>query len=83
MPTTCASSMTACGAATRRPLRRLGSLISLNAACAVGLSTAKGSLEVGKGADLVLLDDQFHVKLTVAEGVVVYDAGKPDASASG
>ncbi|MGI8914148.1 MAG: N-acetylglucosamine-6-phosphate deacetylase [Chloroflexota bacterium] len=61
-------------AATGLPLRDLWPLTSLNAARAIGLSAAKGSLEVGKDADLVLLDDQFQVMLTVAEGAVVYEA---------
>lgn len=61
-------------AATGLPLRELWPLTSLNAARAIGVSARKGSLEVGKDADLVLLDDQFQVQLTVAEGRVVYDA---------
>jgi N-acetylglucosamine-6-phosphate deacetylase len=61
-------------AATGLPLSELWPLTSLNAARAIGLSARKGSLEVGKDSDLVLLDDQFQVQLTVAEGIVVYDA---------
>ncbi len=61
-------------AATGLPLSELWPLTSLNAARAIGLSARKGSLEVGKDADLVLLDDEFNVLLTVAEGTVVYDA---------
>ena len=45
---------------------------SLNAARALGIDGKKGSLGVGKDADLVLLDDQFGVGLTVAEGEIVY-----------
>lgn len=45
---------------------------SLNAARALGIDGRKGSLAAGKDADLVLLDDQYTVALTVAEGVVVY-----------
>jgi len=44
---------------------------SLNAAQAIGVSHRKGSLEAGKDADLVLLDDQFNVLLTVAEGEII------------
>jgi N-acetylglucosamine-6-phosphate deacetylase len=61
-------------AATGLPLRELWPLTSLNAARAIGVSARKGSLEVGKDADLVLLNDQFQVQLTVAEGTVVYEA---------
>lgn len=45
---------------------------SLNAARAIGVSNRKGSLEVGKDADLVLLDDGFNVYCTVAEGQIVF-----------
>ncbi len=45
---------------------------SLNAARAVGISARKGSLEAGKDADLVLVDADINVHLTVAEGEVVY-----------
>jgi len=61
--------------ATGLSLTDLGPMTSLNAARAIGLSATKGSLEVGKDADLVLLDDQFEVALTVAEGAVAYDGG--------
>jgi N-acetylglucosamine-6-phosphate deacetylase len=47
---------------------------SLNAARAIGVSPRKGSLEVGKDADLVLLDEAFTVTLTLAEGEIVYEA---------
>ncbi|MBL8045589.1 MAG: N-acetylglucosamine-6-phosphate deacetylase [Anaerolineales bacterium] len=45
---------------------------SLNAACAIGVAERKGSLEVGKDADLVLLDEAGNVRTTVVEGVVVF-----------
>ena len=45
---------------------------SLNAARAIGVSSQKGSLEVGKDADLVLLDEQFKVNVTVVKGEIVY-----------
>jgi N-acetylglucosamine-6-phosphate deacetylase len=59
-------------AATGRPLEELWVTSSLNAARAIGISARKGSLEVGKDADLVLLDDSFQVQLTVAQGEMVY-----------
>jgi len=58
--------------ATGRPLEELWVTSSLNAARAIGISSQKGSLEVGKDADLVLLDDSFQVHLTVAQGEIVY-----------
>jgi N-acetylglucosamine-6-phosphate deacetylase len=59
-------------AASGRSLAELWVTSSLNAARAIGLSSHKGSLEVGKDADLVLLDDSFQVHLTVAQGEVVH-----------
>lgn len=61
-------------AATGLPLSVAWPMSSLNAARAIGVSASKGSLEVGKDADLVLLDPDLAVRLTVAEGRVIYDA---------
>ncbi|MGQ0603831.1 MAG: N-acetylglucosamine-6-phosphate deacetylase [Anaerolineales bacterium] len=58
--------------ATGLPLRAAWPMASLNAARAIGVSTSKGSLAVGKDADLVLLNSELEVRLTVAEGAVVY-----------
>jgi N-acetylglucosamine-6-phosphate deacetylase len=59
-------------AATGRPLEELWMTSSLNAARAIGVSSSKGSLEAGKDADLVLLDEWFQVHLTVARGEIVF-----------
>ncbi|HJQ13560.1 MAG TPA: N-acetylglucosamine-6-phosphate deacetylase [Anaerolineales bacterium] len=59
-------------AATSRPLEELWVTSSLNAARAIGISSRKGSLEIGKDADLVLLDNSFQVHLTVAQGEIIY-----------
>jgi N-acetylglucosamine-6-phosphate deacetylase len=58
--------------ATGQPVEAIWQTSSLNAARAIHLSDRKGSLEVGKDADLVLVDDDINVHLTVAEGRVVY-----------
>lgn len=55
-----------------RSLQEAWPMSSLNAAREIGLSHRKGSLEVGKDADLVLLDSDFQVRLTLAEGQLVY-----------
>jgi len=60
--------------ATGRPLAELWPTSSLNAARAIGLAASKGSLEAGKDADLVLLDPEGHVCVTVVGGEVVYEA---------
>ena len=57
---------------TNRPLSELWQCSSLNAARAIGVSASKGSIEVGKDADLVLVDSSINVHLTVVEGRIVY-----------
>jgi N-acetylglucosamine-6-phosphate deacetylase len=59
--------------ATGLSLEAAWPMSSLNAARAIGLSAGKGSLEVGKDADLVLLDEGYGVRMTVVEGEVVFD----------
>lgn len=61
-------------AASGRPLRETWVMSSLNAAREMGISASKGSLEVGKDADLVLLDGEYQVKMTVAEGKIIFEA---------
>lgn len=58
--------------ATGHPLDVLWRASSLNAARAIHIAHRKGSLEAGKDADLVLVDDQINVCLTVVEGQIVY-----------
>lgn len=43
---------------------------SLNAARQIGISAETGSIEKGKLADLVLLDDQLMVRMTMIEGTI-------------
>ncbi len=59
-------------AATGEPLERIWQTTSLNAARNVGVSNRKGSLEIGKDADLILVDGHIKVQLTMVEGRVVY-----------
>jgi N-acetylglucosamine-6-phosphate deacetylase len=58
--------------ATGRSLAEIWMMSSLNAARAIGISSQKGSLEVGKDADLVLLDQSFNVNSTIVQGETVY-----------
>ena len=60
--------------ASGRPLSELWPTSSLNAARSIGVSAHKGSLEVGKDADLVLLNSDGSVHMTVVEGRVVFEA---------
>lgn len=60
--------------ATGQTLDTLWPCSSLNAARQLGLAHRKGSLEAGKDADLVLLDDTLNVRMTIAEGQIVFGA---------
>jgi len=51
-------------------------LATLNPATLLGIDTHKGTIEPGKDADLVALDDQMQVVLTMVEGEVVYQANQ-------
>jgi N-acetylglucosamine-6-phosphate deacetylase len=59
-------------ASTGRPLEEMWVTSSLNAARAIGISARKGSLEIGKDADFVLLDDSFEVSMTIIQGEIVF-----------
>jgi N-acetylglucosamine-6-phosphate deacetylase len=58
--------------ATGEKLETVWQTTSLNAARAIHLSHRKGSLEVGKDADLVLLDDAITIAMTIVAGEIVY-----------
>lgn len=63
--------------AVGEPLEKIWPTSSLNAARAIGLADRKGSLEIGKDADLVLIDETkqgLKVQLTIAQGRIVYRA---------
>jgi len=47
-------------------------MATLNPARVLGLEHRKGIIAVGKDADLVVLDDQFEVAMTVIGGTIVY-----------
>lgn len=53
------------------PLEEAWPMSSLNAARSIGVADRKGSLETGKDADLVILDSDFDVWMTVVEGEIV------------
>jgi N-acetylglucosamine-6-phosphate deacetylase len=60
--------------ATGEPLENIWQLMSLNPARAIHLAHRKGSLEIGKDADLVLVNADMDVRLTIVGGNVVYNA---------
>lgn len=59
---------------TSIPLYECVNCATLNPATAIGVADRKGSIEVGKDADIVILDNEFNVKKTIIGGVVRYEA---------
>ncbi len=47
---------------------------SLNPATAIGIADKKGSLEIGKDADIIITDKEFEIKKTIIGGDVRYEA---------
>ncbi len=56
------------------PLYECVNCASLNPATAIGVEDKKGSIEVGKDADLVILDNEFNVLKTIKKGEVKYES---------
>ena len=56
------------------PLYECVNCASLNPATTLGIEDRKGSLEVGKDADILILDEEFNVKKTIIGGRVKYEA---------
>ncbi|HAF61687.1 MAG TPA: N-acetylglucosamine-6-phosphate deacetylase [Anaerolineaceae bacterium] len=52
-------------------------MASLNPARQIGLSETKGSIEVGKDADIILFDEDINIKRTFIKGVPAYKEGSP------
>ena len=60
-------------AATGLALREAWPMTSRNAAQSIGVTQTKGTLEVGKDADLVLLDADLNLLMTVVEGEITHE----------
>jgi N-acetylglucosamine-6-phosphate deacetylase len=58
--------------ATGRPLPELIPCSSTNAAAAIALGNSKGRVAAGFDADLILVDADLNVKMTMVSGNVVY-----------
>jgi N-acetylglucosamine-6-phosphate deacetylase len=52
-------------------------MASLNGAKVLGLEHQKGILAVGKDADLVVLNRDFDVLMTIYEGTIKYNKESP------
>lgn len=59
-------------AATGEALDSAWQVSSLNAARALGIDDRKGKLEPGYDADIILVDEDLTVHLTIAQGTIVY-----------
>ncbi len=47
---------------------------SLNPATAIGIADRKGSIDIGKDADLIITDEAFEIKKTIIGGDIKYEA---------
>lgn len=56
------------------PLNECVNCASLNPATAIGLADRKGSIEVGKDADVIITDSNFNVLKTIIRGEIRYEA---------
>lgn len=56
------------------PLWECVNCASLNPATTIGLQKQKGSIEVGKDADIIITDKEFHVFKTLIKGEIKHDA---------
>ena len=56
------------------PLNECVNCASLNPATTLGIQDKKGSIKVGKDADIVILDNEFNVKKTIIGGNIKYEA---------
>ena len=59
---------------TDLPVNVVFKMASLNAAAAIGVSDRIGSLEAGKDADIIIVDDDINVKRTIKKGRTIYVA---------
>ena len=56
------------------PLYECVNCASLNPATTLGLEKIKGSLEIGKDADIIITDGEFNVEKTIIGGKLKYEA---------
>ncbi|MBO7519593.1 MAG: N-acetylglucosamine-6-phosphate deacetylase [Clostridia bacterium] len=56
------------------PLYECVNCASLNPATVIGVSNRKGSLDVGKDADIIITDCDFGIRKTIIRGEVKYEA---------
>lgn len=54
------------------PLQQFFLMATLNPARTIGIDNRKGQIAVGMDADIILVDENFKVSLTMVEGQIVY-----------
>ncbi len=59
---------------TDLPVNVVFKMASLNPAAAIGVSDRIGSLDAGKDADIIIVDDEINVKRTIKKGRTIYVA---------
>lgn len=56
------------------PLYECVNCASLNIATTLGLEKTKGSLEIGKDADIIIADSEFNIEKTIIKGEIRYES---------
>lgn len=56
------------------PLYECVNCASLNPATVLGIDETKGSLDVGKDADIIITDSEFNIEKTIIKGEIKYEA---------
>ena len=56
------------------PLNECVNGASLNPATTLGIADKKGSLEIGKDADIIITDAQFNIEKTIIKGEIKYES---------
>ena len=56
------------------PLNECVNGASLNPATTLGIADKKGSIEVGKDADIIITNDEFDVVKTIIGGEIKYES---------
>lgn len=59
--------------ATQLPLHQVVKMASLNPALLLKIDHQKGSLQIGKDADITVFDHQINIKMTIIEGELKYE----------
>lgn len=56
------------------PLYECVNCASLNPATVLGIEKSKGSLEIGKDADIIITDSEFNIEKTIIKGEIKYES---------